>query len=79
MVRQRLSTTVDPDLLASARALDQDASDASLVERALRALLAQERRSEVDALYADAYREAPLREPDAWGDLESFGRAVRGT
>jgi Arc/MetJ family transcription regulator len=77
MPRVRISTTVDPDVLAQARALDPLASDASLVERALRALLAQHRRAEVDEAYARAYAEQPLDAPDDWGDLESFGAAVR--
>jgi hypothetical protein len=77
MPRVRISTTVDPEVLALARALDPTASDASLVERALRALLAQHRRAEIDEAYARAYAEQPLDVPDEWGDLESFGAAVR--
>jgi len=77
MTRQRISTTVDPDVLASVRALDPGATDASLVERAFRALLDQHRRAEVEAAYASAYVDHPVDEPDAWGDLASFGAAVR--
>jgi Arc/MetJ family transcription regulator len=77
MPRVRLSTTVDPDVLARVRALDPVATDASLVDRAFRALLEQHRRAEVDAAYARAYTEHPLDERDEWGDLESFGAAVR--
>lgn len=78
MPRKRLSTTVDDQLLARARSLDPGASDASMVERALEALLAQRRRAEVDAAYARAYAQHPLDEPDEWGDLASFGAAASG-
>lgn len=77
MARQRISTTVDPDLLARARALDPDSNDASMVERALRALLAAHRRSELDRAYETAYAMHPLDTTDDWGDLASFGDAVR--
>lgn len=77
-MRERLSTTVDPDVLARVRALDPGATDASLVERAFRALLSQHRRAEVDAAYDRAYAAQPLDAPDEWGDLESFGAVVRG-
>lgn len=76
MARVRLSTTVDPDLLERARAL-LPGSDASLVEAALNALLAERRRAEVDAAYATGYTAHPLDERDEWGDLASFGAAVR--
>ena len=76
MARVRLSTTVDPDLLDRARRL-RPGSDASLVEAALAALLKEHRRAEVDAAYASAYLDHPVDEPDAWGDLASFGAAVR--
>lgn len=49
--------------------------DAALVDDALAALLARHRSAEVDASYA-AYDEHPLSEPDEWGDLASFRRAV---
>lgn len=49
--------------------------DAALVDDALAALLARHRSAEVDASYA-AYDEHPLNEPDEWGDLASFRRAV---
>lgn len=77
MPRVRLSTTVDPDLLARARALAPGGTDASLVEAALRALLEDHRRGAVDEAYAAAYRDHPVDEPDAWGDLATFGAAVR--
>lgn len=75
MTRIRLSTTVDSDLLKGARRLRSGATDAALIDEALRALLARHRAAEVDASYA-AYDEHPLNEPDAWGDLASFRRAA---
>lgn len=75
MNRTRLSTTVDPVLLDSARSLRSGTTDAALVDEALAALLAQHRSAEVDASYA-AYDEHPLSEPDEWGDLASFRRAA---
>lgn len=70
-----MSTTVDSDLLANARSVRLGATDSSLVEEALSALLARHRSMEVDRSYA-AYDEHPLSEPDEWGDLESFRRAA---
>ena len=75
MARTRLSTTVDATLLAQARKLRTGATDAALVDEALAALLALYRSAEVDASYT-AYDEHPLDEPDEWGDLASFRRAV---
>ncbi|MGL5808346.1 MAG: type II toxin-antitoxin system VapB family antitoxin [Nocardioides sp.] len=75
MSRVRLSTTVDPNLLAQARRVRSGSTDAALVDEALTALLARCRAAEVDASYA-AYDEYPLDEPDAWGDLASFRRAA---
>jgi hypothetical protein len=74
MSRTRLSTTVDADLLESARKA-AGKPDSALVDEALAALLARHRAAEVDASYA-AYDTHPLDEPDAWGDLASFRRAV---
>jgi hypothetical protein len=50
-------------------------TDAALVDEALAALLARYRAAEVDASYA-SYDEHPLDEPDEWGDLQTFRRAV---
>lgn len=75
MARIRLSTTVDSMLLEQARSVRSHANDAALIDEALAALLARHRATEVDASYA-AYDEHPLDEPDEWGDLESFRRAV---
>ncbi len=75
MARIRLSTTVDASLLEHARSVRSGMKDAALVDEALAALLARDRSAEVDASYA-AYDEHPLDEPDEWGDLASFRRAV---
>lgn len=75
MARTRLSTTVDAVLLESARKARSGTTDAALIDEALAALLARYRSAEVDASYA-AYDEHPLDEPDEWGDLASFRRAV---
>ncbi|WP_347354517.1 antitoxin MazE5 [Intrasporangium sp.] len=75
MPRIRLSTTVDAELLSSARKVRSGATDAALVDEALAALLAKHRAAEVDASYA-AYDAHPLDEPDEWGDLASFRQAA---
>jgi hypothetical protein len=74
MNRTRLSTTVDAGLLEEARKASGK-PDSALVDEALAALLARHRSAEVDASYA-AYDAHPLDEPDEWGDLASFRRAV---
>ena len=76
MPRTRLSTTVDAELLESARRTRAAATDAVLIDEALAALIDRHRAAEVDAGYA-AYDEHPLDEPDEWGDLASF-RAAAG-
>lgn len=75
MARTRLSTTVDANLLDTARNLRAGITDAGLVDEALEALLFRHRAAELDASYA-AYDAHPLNEPDAWGDLASFRRAA---
>jgi hypothetical protein len=75
MARTRLSTTVDQQLLDSARRLRPDSSDAALVDEALEALLRRYRSAEIDASYM-AYDEHPLDERDEWGDLASFRQAA---
>jgi hypothetical protein len=75
MARTRVSTTVDGDLLISARQTLSTLTDAALFDQALAALLDRHRAVEIDAAYA-AYDEHPLTEPDAWGDLASFREAV---
>ncbi len=75
MTRTRLSTTVDQQLLDSARKLRPSSTDAALVDEALEALLRRHRSAELDASYA-AYDERPLDELDEWGDLASFRRAA---
>lgn len=75
MARVRVSTTVDEELLAGARALRAGTTNAALLDEALRALLTRHRAGQIDASY-DAYVEHPLGEPDAWGDLASFREAA---
>jgi hypothetical protein len=75
MTRVRVSTTVDESLLASARRLRSELTDAALIDEALEALLARYRGAEIDATYG-AYDEHPLDEPDEWGDLASFREAA---
>jgi hypothetical protein len=77
MARTRISTTVDAELLASARDARAGVADSVLIDEALRALLAQQRAAEIDAAYAAAYEAHPLDEGDEWGDLASF-RAAAG-
>ena len=75
MARTRLSTTVNAELLDTARRLRAGSSDAALIDEALAALLARHRAAEIDASY-EAYDAHPLDEVDAWGDLASFRRAA---
>jgi post-segregation antitoxin (ccd killing protein) len=74
MSRTRLSTTVDAELLENARQVSGK-PDSALVDEALAALLARHRAADIDAGYA-SYDAHPLDEPDEWGDLASFRRAV---
>jgi hypothetical protein len=75
MTRTRLSTTVDAGLLDGARQLRSGVSDAALIDEALEALLARNRKAEIDAAYA-AYDRHPINERDDWGDLASFRDAA---
>jgi hypothetical protein len=75
MARTRVSTTVDEDLLVSARRTLSTLTDAALLDAALAALMDRHRASEIDAAYT-VYDEHPLQEPDAWGDLASFREAA---
>ncbi len=75
MARTRVSTTVDEQLLESARRVRSELNDAALLDEALGALLARHRAGEIDDAYA-AYDTHPLDEPDAWGDLASFREAA---
>jgi hypothetical protein len=76
IARTRISTTVDADLLTSARGARGGIADSVLIDEALAALLAQRRAAEIDAAYR-AYDVQPLDEHDDWGDLASF-RAAAG-
>ncbi len=75
MTRERVSTTVDGNLLGAARRLRAWKNDASLLDAALDALLTTHRAAEIDDAYR-AYDEHPLGEADDWGDLESFRTAA---
>ena len=75
MNRIRLSTTVDAELLGSARRARSGMTDAALIDEALAALLARYRSAEVDAGYV-AYDLHPAEESDEWGDLASWRRAA---
>jgi hypothetical protein len=75
MNRVRLSTTVDAELLGDARRYVQARNDAALLDEALRLLVEQYRRAEIDASYA-AYDEHPLDEPDEWGSLAAWRDAA---
>ncbi|HWJ33129.1 MAG TPA: hypothetical protein VNR59_12390 [Gaiellaceae bacterium] len=77
MARTRISTTVDAELLQTARQARSGVADSVLIDEALAALLARRRAAEFDAAYA-AYDVHPLGEADAWGDLASF-RAGAGS
>lgn len=79
MARVRVSTTVDDSLLARARAVHGDGTDASLVEAALEAMLREHRSAEIDEAYARGYAEAQADEPDVWGELDGFLDAARRT
>jgi hypothetical protein len=78
MARTRISTTVDADLLASARRVRSGLADSALIDEALAALLSRQRAAEIDAAYA-AYDAHPLDESDEWGDLASFRAAAGGS
>ena len=75
MARTRISTTVDAELLATARQVRRGLTDSALIEEALAALLARRRAAEIDAAYV-AYEAHPLDEADEWGDLASFRSAA---
>lgn len=79
MARTRISTTVDSELLDEARGRGIGSNDAELVDAALAALLARYRRAEVDRAYVAGYDNAPLAEPDEWGDLATFRDAAAST
>jgi hypothetical protein len=71
-----VSTTVDEQLRGDARQAHAGLPDAALIDKALAALLAQQRAPEIDAAYA-AYDLLPLDTSDEWGDLASW-RAAAG-
>jgi hypothetical protein len=65
-------------MLTEARRLHDGATDAAVLDAALRALLARHRASQIDAAYS-AYDDQPLDQPDEWGDLASFRDAAAAT
>jgi len=69
---------VDGRLLAEARRLRANTTDAVLLDEALRALLLSHRAAEIDSAYG-AYDQHPINEPDQWGDLDSFRTAAAAT
>ena len=71
----RISTTVDEQLLATARQTRSGVNDSTLIDEALAALLARNRAGEIDAAYS-AYDRIPLEASDEWGDLASFRTAA---
>ena len=73
--RIRVSTTVDEQLLASARKARSGLADSVLIDEALAALLARHRGAEINAAYA-AYDRHPLEAADEWGDVASFREAA---
>ena len=75
MARVRISTTVDEELLATARRTRSELADSALIDEALSALLARNRAVEIDAAYA-AYDRVPHDAEDEWGDLASFRTAA---
>ena len=75
MARVRISTTVDEQLLTTARKTRAELTDSALIDEALGALLARNRAIEIDAAYA-AYDRVPLDVDDEWGDLASFRKAA---
>jgi hypothetical protein len=75
MARVRISTTVDADLLATARKASSGLPDSALVDEALAALVSRRRAAEIDAAYT-AYDDQPLDAADEWGDLASFRTAA---
>lgn len=67
---------MDKDLLEAARAANEGRNDASLIDSALTALVAQQRAMEIDEGYARAYEEHPIDEAGDWGTLASFREAA---
>jgi hypothetical protein len=75
MARVRISTTVDGQLLATARRTRSGVADAALIDEALGALVSRHRAAEVDGAYT-AYDRVPIDADDEWGNLASFRTAA---
>ena len=78
MARLRISTTVDEQLLTSARQARSGLPDSALMDEALAALLHRHRTAEIDAAYS-AYETSPIDSNDEWGDLDAFRKASGGS
>ncbi len=78
MTRTRVSTTVDGELLETARRLRANVNDATLLDEALGALVALNRASEIDSAYV-AYDQLPINDSDEWGNLAEFRVGVAGS
>lgn len=76
MSEVRIDVMIDAELMERARVILCEVSDSSLIETALRSLLAAHRHAEVDARY-QAYDDRPLDTPDAWGDQASWAQATK--
>jgi hypothetical protein len=73
-----VSTTVDGELLETARRLRANVNDATLLDEALGALVALNRASEIDGAYV-AYDQLPINDSDEWGNLAEFRVGVAGS
>ncbi len=71
-MKVRISTTVEADLLDSARGLFPGATDAVVMDAALRSLMHTHREAEIDRAYSEAFERIPPGTPDEWGDLDAF-------
>jgi len=75
MTRIRISTTVDGDLIETARKARPGIKDSALIDEALEEFVFRIRAAEIDASY-ESYDRIPLDTPDEWGDLQSFHEAL---
>lgn len=78
MSKIRISTTVEPELMQRARACCGGAKDATVIEQALIALIADHRAAEIDHQLDLGYAQIEYERPDAWGDLPGFLDALNG-
>lgn len=78
MPKVRISTTVNDVLLKEARSAEPGLNDAALLDRALSALCAEHRASEIDRSYK-VFEEIPLKTEDEWGNLKNLLGSVEGS